>query len=127
MIDYDKRLLDLADFIEKLLPEQWNYSAFLYDEPGCGTVGCAIGWAASLPFAEEEGVEIKPAVLFSQSPMWTVDGKLTLSDAYVAHRLFDVDGEEFEYLFLPGENGLSGDASSMEVAAHIRKFVEEHR
>lgn len=37
--------LQLAEFLKKLKPHAYNHKRYMNDET-CGTVGCALGWAA---------------------------------------------------------------------------------
>lgn len=125
-------LLRLANFIEALRPEQWDYST-LGETRSCGTVGCAIGWACLMPEAKEKGVEMKQSRwdIEFDSPCLTlfVDGS-EASFSNAAHRLFGLSRNQAQHLFMPGEydgaSGLPDDATAAQVAAHIRNFVHEN-
>ena len=65
-----ERLLKLAEFLENLAPERFNLSSWrehdgddtdsVSDEQlwegGCGTTGCAVGWACAMPEFQAEGL-----------------------------------------------------------------------
>lgn len=127
---YAKRLLKLADFLETLPTQCFNYSTY-GERAGCGTAGCAIGWACAMPSFKKFGVEIydpTPARDFSHLHA-KVDGAYS-SFFGAAVRLFNVTRDQYDKLFIPGftggdYSGLPGNASPDAVAAHIRTKVAE--
>jgi hypothetical protein len=133
-------LLKLADLLESLPPERFDYSIWAGDSwnpqvplkaPVCGTPACALGWATTLPELGLELVRDQHCVLVRA----TDDPSLRATQA--AARAFDIEENDAEYLFVPetpdplaheeDENDYESpgeEASAAEVAAHIRSFVK---
>lgn len=135
----NRRLLVLAEFLDKLPPERFEYSHWIADDgsatkTSCGTSGCALGWAASMPEFQALGLEIVPSgplsgIKYKGSSWW---------ENYAIVRIF---GTGLDDLFFPHlcekscedqldeETGrcpkYSADhnASPQYVAEKIRKFV----
>lgn len=140
-----KRLLKLADFLDKLPPEKFDFSeiavqkgkpmreALKAGRTRCGTVGCAIGWMPaafprSLRWDETRGWATRtfPDVCLINEP--------TRVDFDAAVTFFGITSADAYWLFQPGgwrglyaseHNGLHNDATPKQVAKHIRKFVRE--
>jgi hypothetical protein len=127
------KLLKLADFLTNLKPSEFDFSEivgeFDYDN-NCGTVCCAIGW---LP------------VVFPEEAVW-VD-ELSITSTLISNNgafnttqsIFEITEEESVGLFEPNAQYklrdkfnvgvdvfpyLDDDATHIEVADMIRKFVE---
>lgn len=132
-------LLKLADFLEKLPAERFDYKRYasgaLNLEPSCGTVGCALGWATAIP---EFGLSLVPGAFDTFGV--TCDGKGgnprdTMGVTFeAAMSVFHVDQVEFDLVFMPAEDteywegdvdDYEADASPQYVAAKIRRFVKE--
>lgn len=139
----NRRLLVLAEFLEKLPGERFDYSVWVgvdwqgKSDLSCGTSACALGWAATIPEFQHLGLRLarergdtgagfvclgeprKDMALYSQSMR-------------AARELFNVTTLEAEYLFHPDHGDPNGsdefsppeDATASEVAAHIRRFVK---
>lgn len=131
-----ERLLYLADFLEtaREAQERFNFSVWgdvidparrlgelrnLLDKSAnlltdCGTVGCAIGFACSIPSFIEEGFYFCNGVPFF--------------DDYrgfpAVANFFEIAYDEAMCLFDPTQSKLGVSATAKEVAAHIRAFVE---
>lgn len=131
----NRRLLKLADFLEKLPPKRFDYSVVIADDWmgkkdfSCGTTACAIGWAAAMPEFQKLG--LRPVVDdngFHQVKF----GKGRHRDSFdSARRFFGLEKpaefaehSEADYLFDPFYSGLGDDVSAKRVATHIRKFVK---
>ncbi len=124
-----KRLLKLAAFLEKVPKKNFDFATFV-EERGCGTVGCALGLAATMPEFKRLGAKIeKRKDYYGDTEMYvTVSG----CEGYeapneLAEVLFGIEGlHDFDRLFMPGPvSGLKPSATGAEVAANIRLFVEE--
>jgi hypothetical protein len=147
---YKRRLLKLADFLQKLPRKRFNYASWVGEDwqgkenLSCGTTACAFGWAATIPSLRKAGLRMKKV---------SGRGYVTLKNSkynndftmprIAATEVFGLNNNEFEYLFLPdtwlttdsnmlGDSesilGLSGSpndkADAKEVAKHIRRFVK---
>lgn len=121
---YKERLLLLADFLEKLSPERFDYRSwvgddwFAGDDSSCGTKGCAFGWAATMPEFRALGLRIDPAR--------GIPSLKGMSVTHSGYELFGLNLDEFYELFMPGsvQNPLVGKSSPREVAQHIRDFID---
>lgn len=142
---YVKRLLKLADFLQQLPPQKFNFSSFTQrgDKPmlealearrsNCGTTACAIGWMpAVFPRTvcwigvDKPGYELQVALrdgARKRDPFWGTRERLKNFD--VAERFFGLSRKEVHTLFNPDENSdsLSSNATAKQVAAHIKRFV----
>jgi hypothetical protein len=127
------RLLKLADFLDTLPRERFDYSTWVgMDWKGaqnlsCGTKACALGWAATIPEFRRLGLRLSPyrevinvktGAEHSNAAAQHTFG-LTESEARL---LFEgVDMTEGEYHIV-----LRSEATPKQVATHIRRFVK-HR
>lgn len=129
------RLLKLAAFLRTLPREKFNYERWVgsdwqgKQDLSCGTTGCALGWAATMPEFRRLGLELRLSgnlagyvTLKDEGPPvgW---GEENSKSYAAACRIFYLDAEESEdeYLFRPkvGEE----DATPKYVARKIEKFV----
>lgn len=137
----NKRLLKLADFLDKLPKSKFNYEVFIdgntwkgKPDLSCGTQACAMGWAASLPTFKRLGAGITVDKYSSTNgrlfPRATWKGQGI--DWYeLGAKLFYITLEESEGLFtpgydVPGIDGLcmvGGGATPKQVANKIRAFA----
>lgn len=129
------RLLALADFLEGLPPEHFDYSRWLgwseKHDPGCGTTGCAVGWAAMMPEFQALGFGLSPVTADRPAiERFKTPDRAYASPLRFAEELFDLDDRDVSELFYPehwsewlGEDAPSCDATPAEVAAHIRRWV----
>lgn len=118
----------------------------------CGTSACAMGWAPSIP--EFAALGLRLARLESTNIAVTVRSAEAIGEfdlafdlsAEAGHHVFGLEMKDFVLLFTPREHEcddeycgsdcedaaeekdlLPADASAKDVAAHIRRFVEERR
>ena len=119
-----RRLLALASFLETKVPRKRFYFGRVVADDGhsrgCGSNGCAMGWAPSVPMLRMAGLRRNTAGM----PVFK-DTDYYIS---VATALFDISSEEAVFLFQPKEVGgvpgtLPTSATPKQVAAHIRDFV----
>jgi len=137
---YKRRLLALADLLQKLPAKRFNYSSWVGDDWGgksdlsCGTTACAFGWATTMPSLRRLGLVLHKVHQDISEVKLHKNGKYLEPDK-AAREVFGLSYGEFEYLFVPysgreltsyklPESYLGDRASAKEVAAHIRKFVE---
>lgn len=121
-----KRLLKLADFLSELPRKRFYYGRWVGDNWGgkqdlsCGTTACAFGWAATMPEFRRLGLCIAPG--FLSGVVRLKDGGSSYS---AAEKVFGLNPDEHDLLFLPAESGLGERATPKQVAKHIREFVKE--
>ena len=134
------RLNRLADFLDTLPPERFDYSRFVGDDwagaqdLSCGTTACALGWACTRPEFQKLGLRL----VMNDSGVFPMGmpqcGNYTWQHA--AEPVFGITEDDATYLFLSDEHhqdidydavSPSGDASARDVAEHIRNFVEHIR
>lgn len=135
---YRKRLLALADFLDELDPNRFDYKVWVgYNgqmtwEDGmeafqdCGTTACALGWACTMPKFRKLGLDLNSGV----PTLKGVQGAFP-----AAANLFGLTDAESYYLFEPSNyppraaasalsKGPSGLSTPKDVAAHLRKFAD---
>lgn len=156
---YKDRLLLLADFLDKLPSERFDYTRWISSgwkgnpDLSCGSVACALGWATTIPELRAAGLRLVKADQTGVICMDNVAEYVPTTESCMAlhyaeeaaHKVFDLNNLEFEYLFIPREHQDTYDvsdkssnayaleynqqspretATAKEVAAHIRFFVE---
>ena len=128
---YKKRLLKLADFLQKLPPKRFDYGDWVGEDwegkpdLSCGTTACALGWATAMPKFRKLGLYLNP----DGFPQMVGDNTGGTYEASAT--IFGLSTSEYSYLFLLGtmspfdktKYGPDEDAFPKEVAKHIRKFV----
>lgn len=144
-----KRLLKLADFLDKLPKAKFDFSQIAYrgdksmlealraTRARCGTVACAIGWmpavfpklTAWVSDSDRDAADISLIVgLRGDNSSYA-----TISSFETAQVVFGLSQEESEFLFAPfghdfdkdENNHLAYDATPKQIARHIRKFVRD--
>lgn len=148
---YSKRLLLLADFLDKTTPERFDYSRWVGDDwqgkpdLSCGAKACALGWGATIPELHEAGLNLVSAYDAPSSSSWSRHGYVSLleplyftnsnvvdrtgSAIQAAMKVFGLTISEAECLFIADVylqgygNSPDETASAKEVANHIRDFV----
>lgn len=130
-----KRLLRLADFLEKLPRNRFDYSEWVGEDwegdqdLSCGTTACALGWATTIPSLRKAGLRL--------SEVGSVTDKAHCDGFEAAAKVFDVTVSDAQFLFQPSVPGWradlseqfdwdspSADATAKQVAKHIRRFVK---
>ena len=127
-----RRLLKLADFLDRLPPKRFNYATWVggdwdgRQDLSCGTTACALGWACTIPAFRRLGLRLSSYGV----PILLRGGTITHETAAAAF-IFKIDQTHASYLFCPDYHLFSERlprspgrrASPREVAAHIRRFV----
>lgn len=134
---YKRRLLKLADFLEKLPKEKFDYGVWAEDQThsgkcdsrmtACGTAGCALGWACTIPSFRRLGVRLDVSTTGNCAYPVTVNGrgKPDYGATEVAQLLFGLNPNEANYLFYEGTSSNYYLHSPKNVAKKIRKFAEK--
>jgi len=144
-----RRLLKLAEFLEKLPRKRFNYRRWVGGDWGgakdlsCGTNACALGWATTIPTLRRAGLRLEPYAS-NASKTWG-GGYVTLAQPTQRFRslrsygigesiaagavAFDLTDVESMFLFSPFSRWSPpvvphGNATPKQVARHICKFVE---
>ncbi len=145
--DGNLRLLVLADFLEKLPDERFNFGHIVSrDWAGdqglsCGATACALGWCPSIPEFRSLGISLfrdtaRPTEIGIRLPDDDpCPGDSLKHSLEVAGRLFGLSDFGAEWLFMPNtphdesddDESPGSDASATEVATHIRRFVAERK
>lgn len=134
---YAERLLTLARHVEKLKPEQFDYSVVGHPSSRrgstqCGSAGCLMGHAAEALQGQGEGLKLKYTTIkpTDDAPWWYFSyGRVSGLDFLQAAQLvFGITGGEASYLFANGYAMLKGKSDKAKVtrrmaAQHIRRFV----
>lgn len=129
----DRRLLKLADFLERLPPERFNYDRWVdidtwkgAPDLSCGTTACAFGWATTMPAFRRLGLRLRRTKTHEIEFLYR---GLFCSPMEAAEQVFGLKNLEANWLFLPsfhiGSLGASPNPSAtpMAVGQHIRRFV----
>jgi len=131
----NKRLLALADLLEKLPRRRFEYARWVgtswkgKQDLSCGTTACALGWAATMPSLRRAGLRLMPSTEYADGFYHGVvalkgDRYATNSSPYeAAKEVFAIDYAEAYHLFNPSYNMLEESATPKQVAKHIRLFV----
>lgn len=139
---FKKRLLKLADLLYKLPPKRFYYGSWVGEhwlgkpDLSCGTSACALGWATTVPSFRKLGLQLKARK--HEKTLVTLKGftgRWWNGPRYASEKVFGLNENEMEYLFVPEsgialpeiglmEEGLGFHASAKEVAKHIRQFVK---
>lgn len=118
-----RRLLVLADFLEKLEEGKFYYGTWATGEDlhRCGTTACALGWTAAIPEFRELGVRLRRdhqhldggfTVGWASAPFG-----LTWGSDRTACALFGLSMNEASFLFYPG-NRMWDDARRLCLAVN---------
>jgi hypothetical protein len=134
-----KDLLTLADFLEELPADRFNYRVWVGGEwkgkadLSCGTTACALGWATTIPEFADRGL-LLVRVIGVRGGVPRYRGVLGLE---AASEFFGIPQVDAGFLFMPADwdailgsprpGEPNGDAGPAEVAAHIRRYVQERR
>lgn len=143
---YKDRLLQLATLLDSISLEAYNAEPWAQNvngTPACNTVGCAIGWAATIPELQNLGMMMVNVNLNGdvygttyvclQADAQNPDYILSNEDSQkVGMFVFGMTAEEYNSVFnasvacdwLGGSNSPDMNAGPAEHAAHIRSFVE---
>ena len=118
-----ERLLKVCEVLSKVPAKKFDLAIWIdrdrdnYGKGTCGTVACAIGWAAQDPWFKRRGLRLNEYDLpkvrgFDNTPTW---------DAISA--FFDIDVYEVQYLFLSAHYVHYDKTTKYEVIERIKKFV----
>lgn len=123
---YVRRFQALAKLLDGLPEERFDYGTW-GESRSCGTVACALGWAASTPWAKRVGVSLKPSPYFDSDLQIHYKGADDAQGASEA--MFGIsDGPDWN-LWMPGATPARGipqcsdKAKPSDVATKIRKYV----
>lgn len=133
-----ERLLLLADFLEKLPEERFDYVSWVghnwrgKQDLSCQTTACALGWAATIPEFRAAGLGLSYlsgypfskqgyVCLVGDPPAWDVV-QANFFATRAACRIFDISSRQASCLFVPGET-MKDEASAKDIAELIRYFV----
>jgi hypothetical protein len=124
---YINRLRRLSAFLRTLPPERFNFRRLVLrcDTNGCGTVCCAVGW---LPAVDKRNWKWSRCIYTSSifPELRGFEGNPTIRSL---SQYFGINTNHIIDLFYPGAYGnqLKGNATAIEVADHIDKFIHENR
>jgi hypothetical protein len=115
-----KKLLKLADFLEKEVKPTWfNLNIWAtegFNEKQCGSTACALGWCAVVFKKEMQLIENCLGHCYIKHK------KTSHANLGAGTQLFDINYGQSEYLFMPGCYP-KGKRGRMDVVNRIRKFV----
>ena len=114
---YIERLIHLANFLERLPPEKFDFGHWVdtttyegKEDFSCGTTGCALGWATTLPMFRALGLRLRevPRRISRQFVPALVDDVLDPEEGAsfdavgnATNFIFGLTRGETEWLFMP--------------------------
>jgi len=128
-----KRILRLADFVEKLPRKRFDFRHFVGGdwkgdkELSCGTTACALGWSTAIIYFRRLGLSIRSRGEYKGQVV--LKGKLGYQR--IADKVFGITEQEFNQLFIPvypldeTHGYLNGGATPKQWARHARRLVKE--
>lgn len=138
---YKKRLLTLVALLEKLPPHRFNFNRWASNDKAwdrtkidnseifkdCGTVGCAMGWATTIPHFRKLGLHLYKWMPCMRDPKIT--GSNYAEAIYAAMELFGLLEDEALFCFSPGNTmddrcSPPVSANAKTVAKHLADFAE---
>lgn len=137
-VAHAKRLLKLVEFLERLPRRKFNFGVWVSGWDGanmCGTSGCAIGWAATMPAFNRLGLKQRVRETYYETTgevVWAPRGRVrrNASPLIAAQELFGMTNVESFYCFTPERyldstlpRGPIREASPKVVAEHLRRFL----
>lgn len=135
------RLLATARFLRKLPPDRFDFGMWVgtdwrgMQDLSCGTTACAMGWTPQVPELKHLGLCILKngngdvGIGFTGEENGISNPSTNLRTGC---KVFGITYTQAHYLFIPNSQGENfefsdaspdGDASAVEVAAHIERFV----
>lgn len=123
----NRRLLKLAKFLRTLPRKRFDYRTWTgsdwegAQDLSCGTTGCALGWAATMPTFRRLGLRLIAG--FGYLRGFPKVGRKVGSAA--AEVLFGISVNEAEHLFMPGFG--EDNATPKHVAKKIERFVAKRK
>ena len=141
---FKRRLLKLADLLQKLPRKRFDYGRWVGDDwkgktdLACGTTACAFGWATTIPALRKAGLRLVESTNGPRLFTVSIKGGSTSeheAPKLAAREIFGLENDEFEYLFIPDSGitfpelglpreGPTHQATAKQVAKHIRQFVK---
>jgi hypothetical protein len=122
------RLLKLAKYLDSVPDDKFDYNKYAtsVNLRECGSLGCALGHATSIPEFRDLGLHLKK---------WPYGYRVVCgaaSDASAGMVPFRLTCAQAHFLFLPnyfygGDRAPDERASAKDVARHIRSFVKKYR
>ena len=113
-----ERLLQVCRVLREL-PKGKRFSLYGWYE--CGTIGCAIGWAAADPWFKRRGLKLRRSIELGYEKNWyPVCSELVKGEA--VSKFFNLTISERHNLFYPG--GYTRD-NRRDVIRRIEKFVAD--
>lgn len=139
-----KRLMLVAEKLRTVKPKRFDYNKWVGDswkgmqDLSCGTTGCALGWASTVPALRRAGLrlgfkrDLGVVHLAGQDPNSSVGYESVSIDA--AKHVFGLTHSEARFLFIPhgdfdfvtkcyGLEGLSPRAKPKQLARLIERFI----
>src|SRR5665213_1578337 len=107
--DYKGRLLKLANYLDEVPAERFSFVSWVGSdwkegESLCSTTACALGHACSIPEFQALGLRLGISRFTDRGVVYLQQHGIDEGNdpAYeAALAVFDVDPEEFEFLFIP--------------------------
>jgi hypothetical protein len=139
-----RRLEKLAEFLQTLPPKKFTIGQWMnldhtpkeafieIDANYCGTAGCALGWATTIPSFRKAGLRLYSVKNFwgdssTQGEVYLIDPKTNekITDNFGAAAQFFGTGDDTDWIFCPDFYINEDKVTPKIVAARIRKVLEK--
>ena len=123
-----RRLNILKDYLrENVNPKQFDmFAVWEKNTETCGTAGCAMGWACSIPSFKRAGLKLKSMNYFDIDDVEIYDIEFKdLGCFEAASEFFTISKEEADYLFDPDSYPHTCKLTPKIVARRIENFINK--
>lgn len=112
------------EVLAKIPPDRFNIQVFVSTENECGTVACAMGWAAMYPPFVELGFRVARLEKFSTIELWDNEVKWRRYGFEAVQVFFGLEPYEAAWLFHGKTYNENEEVELSEVQERVREFLE---
>lgn len=106
-----QKILEIADFIEKLPPEQFDMDLYGIETEKCGTIACIAGWVC-----------LNNGCTVDDNENFKDDNGDRIDPSFFAQRILEIERWQANSLFYP--QGANRSATPEKAAATLRILAE---
>ena len=127
--EYRKRLLMIEHKVRHVPPNRFFFGHWVgrdwqgMPDLSCGTTGCAIGWGTTIPYLRELGLHLHRGD-YNSGTYPTVGETPAIDSSQSIAELLGLNTNQYDYLFYPSVFHLTTNATNIQVADHIRHWVD---
>lgn len=126
----NRRLLKLADFLEKLSRKRFDYSCWVGEDwegkqdLSCGTTACALGWATTIPSFRRVGLRLVAGDVRLRLVAGDVQFGRGVWGTDAAEKFFGITADQAENIFARQHQIDMATTTPKMVAGWIRRLVK---